>query len=125
MLRPFITIDKRANQALKLYRSIFPSFTLKSVENHAAPNNDYIMLAVFSIMNQEIMISDSFVSHDWSITPGVSFFLNLEDIDEQYRIAELLSENGKVHMPINDYGFSKSFGWFEDQFGLNWQLNVE
>lgn len=125
MLRPFITIEKQTKQALELYRSVFPSFRLKSVENHATPNNDYIMLAVFSIMNQDIMISDSLVSHEWSITPGVSFFLNLENVDEQHRIGELLSENGKVHMPIGNYGFSKSFGWFEDQFGLNWQLNVE
>ncbi|WP_226938244.1 VOC family protein [Klebsiella aerogenes] len=24
----------------------------------------------------------------------------------------------------SDYGFSARFGWFNDRFGLSWQLNV-
>ena len=28
------------------------------------------------------MISDSFVSHDWDITPGISFFIDLDNEDE-------------------------------------------
>ena len=35
---------------------------------HAEPHNELVMLATFSIGNQEIMISDSFVSHEWNIT---------------------------------------------------------
>ena len=78
-MRPFITIEKRAQEALDFYSSIFPSFSLISLNHHAEPHQELVMLAIFSIKGQEIMISDSFVSHDWRITPGISFFIDLVD----------------------------------------------
>lgn len=125
MMRPFITIEKKAKEALDLYESTFPSFKLISVQKHPEPNESLIMLAVFSIEDQEIMISDSLISHDWSITPGISFFLELESEEFLTRYADSLSKTGKVMMPAGNYGFSSMFTWVEDGFGVNWQLNVK
>ncbi len=27
-------------------------------------------------------------------------------------------------MPLDDYSFSKKFGWVADQFGVSWQLTL-
>ena len=124
-MRPFITIEKRANEALEFYESVFPSFTLKSRTHHAEPHNDLVMVAVFSIQGQEIMISDSFISHEWKINPGISFFADLQSKETLENLAASLSDGGKVHMPVGNYGFSSLFGWVEDKFGVNWQLNVK
>ena len=124
-MRPFITVEKRAQEALDFYSSVFPSFSLISLNHHAEPHHELVMLGTFSINGQEIMISDSFVSHEWGISPGVSFFLDLDDKDELDTLLKSLEEQGKIHMPANDYGFSKRFAWVEDKFGVNWQLNVE
>ena len=124
-MRPFITIEKRANEALEFYESVFPSFTLKSRTHHAEPHNDLVMVAVFSIQGQEIMISDSFISHEWKINPGISFFADLQSKETLENLAASLSDGGKVHMPVGNYGFSSLFGWVEDKFGVNWQLNVQ
>ena len=124
-MRPFITVEKRAQEALDFYSSVFPSFSLISLNHHAEPHHELVMLGIFSIKGQEIMISDSFVSHEWGISPGISFFLDLDDKDELDTILKSLEEQGKIHMPANDYGFSKRFAWVEDKFGVNWQLNVE
>ena len=35
-----------------------------------------------------------------------------------------LSHSGQVLMPLDDYGFSKQFGWVNDRFGVSWQLNL-
>ena len=124
-MRPFITIEKRANEALEFYESVFPSFTLKSRTHHAEPHNDLVMVAVFSIQGQEIMISDSFISHECKINPGISFFADLQSKETLENLAASLSDGGKVHMPVGIYGFSSLFGWVEDKFGVNWQLNVQ
>ena len=76
MLRPFITVEKRAHEALAFYESVFSSYAPISMEHHAEPHHELVMLAVFSVKGQEIMISDSFVEHEWDITPGVSFHRN-------------------------------------------------
>lgn len=123
-MRPFITIERKAQAALDFYASVFPSFNLISKQNHAEPHADLIMVATFAVKNQEIMISDSLISHEWDITPGISFFIELQDADELDALSSSLEVQGKVHMPANDYGFSKRFAWVEDQFGVNWQLNV-
>ena len=124
-MRPFITVEKQAQEALDFYSSVFPSFSLISLNHHAEPHHELVMLGIFSIKGQEIMISDSFVSHEWGISPGISFFLDLDDKDELDTLLKSLEEQGKIHMPSNDYGFSERFAWVEDKFGVNWQLNVE
>lgn len=124
-MRPFITIEKRAQEALDFYETIFPSFSLHSLKHHDEPHSDLIMLATFTIKGQEVMISDSFVSHEWGITPGISFFITLENEEELHSLASAISDQGKVYMPAGNYGFSKLFAWVEDRFGVNWQLNIE
>ena len=124
-MRPFITIEQRAQEALDFYSAAFPSFVLHSLQHHAEPHGALIMLATFSIRGQELMISDSPIEHEWGITPGVSFFLDVDNETSLLSLAEQLSEEGKVMMPPGNYGFSKQFAWVEDRFGINWQLNVE
>ena len=33
-------------------------------------------------------------------------------------------KEGSVMMPLNNYGFSKKFGWTADRFGVSWQLTL-
>lgn len=40
-------------------------------------------------------------------------------------VLEKLSENRKVIMPLNNYGFSQKLGFVEDKFGVSWQLNLQ
>ena len=124
-MRPFITIEQRAQEALDFYSATFPSFVLHSLQHHAEPHGALIMLATFSIRGQELMISDSPIKHEWGITPGVSFFLDIEEEATLLSLVKKISAKGKVMMPPGNYGFSKQFAWVEDPFGINWQLNVE
>lgn len=123
-MKPFITLEGKAKQALDLYKSVFPSFSLILIQNHAEPHDELIMVATFSIEGQAVMISDSPISHEWSLTPGISFFADLSSEKELENYANTLSKNGKVMMPAGNYGFSKIFTWVEDEFGVNWQFNV-
>ena len=53
------------------------------------------------------------------------FFLDIEEEATLLSLVKQISAKGKVMMPPGNYGFSKQFAWVEDQFGINWQLNVE
>ena len=114
----------QAKEALDFYQAVFPSFELVSLRHHSKPHNNLIMLAVFSVDGQEVMITDSFIAHEWKINPGISFFIDLHQDEELHKLAEQLGTNGNFHMPPGEYGFSKLFAWVEDQFGVNWQLNI-
>lgn len=124
-MRPLITVEQRATEMLTFYESVFPSFVLISKTLHAEPHQAAIMLAVFSVRGQEVMVSDCVVTHDWAITPGISFLLDMDRGDHLDALAQRLQEDGRVHMPPGDYGFSARFAWVEDRFCVNWQMNVQ
>ena len=64
------------------------------------------------------------MKHDFTFTPAMSLFVDCDNTEELERAFAALSEGGKVFMPLDDYGFSKRFGWCSDRFGVSWQLNL-
>jgi uncharacterized glyoxalase superfamily protein PhnB len=40
------------------------------------------------------------------------------------RVFGVLSQPGQILMPLDNYGFSRRFGWVNDRFGVSWQLNL-
>lgn len=69
------------------------------------------------------MCIDSYIKHEFSFTPSVSFFVNCNTEQEFDRLYEALADGGELLMPPDDYGFSKKFCWIRDRFGVSWQLN--
>ncbi len=84
-----------------------------------------IMHATFQLNGQIFMCSDSPPVHEWDFTPAVSNYVECKSEDEIKNLWEKLSENGQVAMPLDNYGFSKKFGWIVDRFGVSWQLNLQ
>jgi len=82
------------------------------------------MHATFNLNGNQFMCSDSPPIHNWGFTPAVSNYVECKDENELERLFTKLSENGKVMMPLDNYGFSQQFGFVEDQFGVSWQLNL-
>ena len=57
-------------------------------------------------------------------TPALSLFVDFDSeaaLDSAYK---QLAEGGRELMPLDDYGFSRRFGWLDDRFGVSWQLNL-
>jgi predicted 3-demethylubiquinone-9 3-methyltransferase (glyoxalase superfamily) len=60
--------------------------------------------------------------------PSISFMLNFDpsnDDQAQQNLDTLwgkLVDGGKVLMELQEYPFSKRYGWVEDKFGISWQL---
>jgi predicted 3-demethylubiquinone-9 3-methyltransferase (glyoxalase superfamily) len=75
------------------------------------------------IAGQRLRFFDSPVSHAFTFTPALSLFVNVDSAEELDRITEALGAD--FLMPIGDYGFSKRFAWFNDEFGVSWQISLE
>lgn len=64
----------------------------------------------------------------FKVNPSISFMVNFDpsqDEGAREHLDELwgaLSTGGKVLMPLQEYPFSKRYGWIEDKYGVSWQL---
>lgn len=125
----FLTFQKdNAEQAMNFYIELFDNSKIVNIKRWGkeGPGKEgTIMHATFNLNGKQFMCSDSPPIHDWGFTPAVSNYVECEDENELERLFTKLSENGKVMMPLNNYGFSQKFGFVEDQFGVSWQLNLQ
>ncbi len=120
--------DGNAEQAMEFYLSIFKNSRVIKINRwpKGGPVDEgKIMQAVFEINDHQFMCSDSPAIHDWDFSPAVSNYMNCESEEEINSLFKKLSTQGKITMPLNNYGFSKLFGWVIDQFGVSWQLNLD
>lgn len=120
--------DRNAENAMNFYVELFPNSKIIKVQRWGkeGPGEEgRIMQATFELEGKLFMCSDSPPIHDWGFTPAVSNYLECKNESELERLFTKLSENGKVMMPLANYGFSRKFGFVEDQFGVSWQLNIE
>jgi len=126
--RPFLMFQGGAAQAaLDLYFSTFPDSGMVRVEKYAEGEPGpvgTIKVAVFTLCGREFMCSDSPIEHEFSFTPSSSTFVEFDSLEALERAFSMLSEEGAVLMPLDNYDFSQKFGWVNDRFGVSWQLNV-
>lgn len=127
-IKTFLTFqDNNAENAMNFYVALFDNSKIIDVKRwgQGAPvEAGKIMHATFDLNGSLFMCSDSPPVHDWGFSPAVSNFIDCETESELEKLFSKLSENGTVTMPLNNYGFSKKFGWVIDQFGVSWQLNL-
>lgn len=119
--------DGRAEEAMRLYASLFDDASIDHVEHWGADGPGKpgkVKLASFTLAGHRLRCSDSPAPHEFGFTPSVSLFVDCKDEAQlEQRFAEL-SRDGKVLMPLDDYGFSRRFGWCNDRYGVSWQLNL-
>ncbi|CAN5205432.1 VOC family protein [soil metagenome] len=123
---PFLMFEGDCEAALALYVATLPNSRIVSLDRHgvAGPGAEgSVAMARALVAGLEIMANDSFVKHDFSFTPSLSLFVDVESEGDVDRIADILGEGGKVMMPAGDYGFSSRFAWVSDRFGVSWQIN--
>jgi len=129
-LVPFLTFQpgkgQSAAEAIEFYTSLFSDGVIVS-ESRYGPEGPgpegSVQVAEFVTAGHRIRCSDSFVDHEWDFTPAVSLWLEFDQREELQRIFDALADGGKVHMPLDDYGFGP-FGWVDDRFAVSWQLVV-
>lgn len=123
---PHLWFDTQAKEATEFYCSIFPdSRIITSTVLHGTPSGDCDMLT-FTLSGQDFMAISA--GPYFTLNPAISFILNFDpskDDQAEAHLQELWSKlinGGTALMPLQEYPFSKLYGWVQDRFGVTWQL---
>lgn len=123
----FLMFEGRAEEAMKLYVSVFQDARIESIERYGPEGpgpEGSVKTATMSLAGTEIMCIDSPMKHAFTFTPATSLFVECESAEELELLFARLSDGGEVMMPLDNYGFSERFAWIADKFGVSWQLNL-
>jgi predicted 3-demethylubiquinone-9 3-methyltransferase (glyoxalase superfamily) len=124
---PHLWFNKEAKEAAQFYVSAFggDSAVTQTTLIRNTPSGDCDSVA-FRLAGYEFMGISAGPYFD--INPSISFMLNFdpsrdpqaqEHLDALWKI---LSEGGEPLMPLQEYPFSKRYGWIKDKYGVTWQL---
>jgi len=126
-ITPFLMFEGQAEEAINFYISLFENARVVAMQRYGAGEagaEGSVKLATISLAGQLVRCIDSPAKHGFSFTPAISLFVDCTEEQELERLFGALSQDGQVLMPLNDYGFSRRFGWVADRFGVSWQLNL-
>jgi len=123
---PHLWFDKQAKEAADFYCKAFPkSKIISSTVLPGTPSGDTELVA-FNLSGQDFMAISA--GPLFKFNPSISFILNFDPSqDEQAKehqkaLWDKLTDGGTVMMPLQEYPFSKQYGWVKDRFGVTWQL---
>ena len=112
---------------LTLATSTVPDSRILSIERHGPEEpgaEGTVSMAHAVIGGATIRCNDSPPIHNFTFTPSISFFIDLDSEEQQTAVHDALIEGGSALMPLGDYGFSRRFAWIQDRYGVSWQLNL-
>jgi len=125
-ITPHLWFDTQAKEASEFYVSLFPNSKVGSVTTlRNTPSGDTDVIS-FELAGQSFMAISA--GPLFKINPSISFFLNFDPSQDENAKENLdktwgkLIEGGKALMPLQEYPFSKHYGWVEDKYGVSWQL---
>lgn len=107
-ITPFLWYDGKVEEAMSLYRSVFPSSRV--VETAPGPDGS-MMSATFELEGQRLIAFNG--GPHYRFTPAVSLYVQCETQAEVDEIWEKLLAGG---------GRPDRCGWLQDRFGLSWQI---
>lgn len=126
-VRPFLMFEGKAEEAMNAYVTLIPDSEILSIERYGPDGpgpEGSVLRALFRVADQEVHCIDSHVHHAFTFTPAFSFFVECDSEAELERSFAALLDGGQALMPLDNYGFSRRFGWVNDRFGVSWQFNL-
>lgn len=123
----FLMFEGKAEEAINFYVSLFPDSAILSLDRYAAGQGGpegTVKTARVKLAGQAFFFIDSPMKHGFTFTPAMSLFVECDSEAEIDRLFQQLSLGGQIMMPLDQYPFSKKFGWCADRFGVSWQLSL-
>jgi len=134
--RSYMTFTGQCNEAIELYKRAFNTETQEILlfgqmppdPNFTFPDEykDKILQATLTIGDDFIRMSDCGPGHPLNDaeTEKLSIAIEAASIDEIKHAFAVLSEEGRVGMPLMETFYSPCFGVVFDKFGVMWNLSA-
>ena len=106
-ITPFLWFDYQAEDAAKLYTSIFAGSKILEVTRRG----DKVFSVIFEIEGQRVFALNG--GPHYELNPAFSLFVSCETQEEIDRYWDALLANG---------GEPSRCGWLRDRYGLSWQI---
>ena len=114
-ITPCLWFDGSAEEAARLYTSIFPDSRIDAVHRSPADNpstsKDEVLTVDFTLSGQQFMGLNG--GPEFPFTEAISFSIDCADQEEVDRYWDAL---------IVDGGAPGACGWLKDRFGVSWQV---
>lgn len=128
-LAPYLSFDGKCSEAFNFYESVFKtkiSFKMTYGESPMAEKmgpdaKHQIMHVSLRLGEFELQGADA-PKGMYSKPQGMSVSLSVETEAEADRIFAMLSQGGKVMMPMQETFWAKRFGMAVDRFGIPWLI---
>lgn len=131
----YLTFNGNCREAVTFYEKVFSVKNTQSMTfGEAKMDSDYqlpeeakalIMHTRLSILDSNVMFSDTFPGSPFIIGNNVTLAIVLDDEAKLRAAYEGLKEGGKVVMELQETFWSKCYGAVTDKFGIEWQFNFE
>jgi PhnB protein len=131
-LNPYLLFNGQCEAAFRFYEKCLGG-KIEAMMTHAGTPAEQqvpsewrnkILHARLTVSDQVLMASDA-PPERYEKPQGFSVSLNIDNAGEAERIFRALSENGKVHMPMQQTFWAARFGMCVDRFGIPWMVNCE
>lgn len=117
---PFIWFEDQARAAAEWYVSLFPNSRIASrVTLPGTPSGDTEIVSL-SLNGTDFQFMSAGKMADRN--SSFSCMVACETVEEVDRLWNALIEGGEAMMPIQEYPFSKRYGWLTDRYGVGWQI---
>ncbi len=117
---PHLWYDTEAKEAALFYISLFDQAKLlNTTVIEGTPSGDAEMVS-FQLEGQQFKAISA--GPYFKFNPSISLMVACSTKEEVNAKWAALSDGGTELMPLDEYPFSKWYGWIQDRYGLSWQL---
>jgi predicted 3-demethylubiquinone-9 3-methyltransferase (glyoxalase superfamily) len=124
---PNLWFDRQAEEAAKLYASIFKDSGLgrfvragkAGFEVHGIPEGTVMTVEFVAAGHRFVAINGGPL---FKFTPAISFLVSCRTKEEVDALWAPLAEGGAALMELGEYPFSPWYGWIQDRYGVSWQV---
>jgi predicted 3-demethylubiquinone-9 3-methyltransferase (glyoxalase superfamily) len=125
--------DTQAEEAAEFYISVFGDGAIGRKLHYTEAGKEVHGQKPGTVMTVDFRVFDhDFVGLNggpiFTFNPSVSFIVNYDPSRDENAKENLdkawsaLSDGGTALMPLQEYPFSKHYGWIQDEYGVSWQL---